>query len=240
MRVIGFLISSLLLIGCAEDSPKKRTVAASEDAVAIDGEEIADEEDTEPKVDFEDKESLSDADSTGDEEPSNEEVETITEEELEVVDSELADALKNTDGGTPTLLEDGYLDEENLVQVFQLFSPQSEDHMLSLNVNEASQLGYSNNNMIKFALLKEPVPGHEIGLYRCNVNGNHFASTASDCEGFKMESLLGYFLPPDSLKGEPLARCYTVGDHFVFFDASKCMAPAKNEGVFGKVLKVAL
>ena len=76
------------------------------------------------------------------------------------------------------------------------------------------------------------------GVFRCMTGNTHFISPSSDCEGQKVESVLGYLSTlrtTDTPRG--LRRCRQTADPIHYYHAldAECDADSVDEGFYGYV-----
>lgn len=143
-------------------------------------------------------------------------------------------------------------DKQIFTNVYSLVAPGEGDYLLTIDANERTALvgqgwkeacnpipapsafcvdgSIADGRNGPFMMYNSPtaVPG-AIALYRCFIGGKHFFSPASNCEGQKTESLMGYISPTrggETLRA--LRRCITsagLHTHALDLECDKADSP---------------
>lgn len=113
------------------------------------------------------------------------------------------------------------------------------DHMMSLDPNEGTQVGYYLEGEA-FQLFSDAGVGNRTALYRCVIPGSngHFVSTQPDCEGQQTDFFMGFAQSfQDGYAPNAVYRCVSAGnDHLITLDSDECTDNAYQiEGILGYV-----
>ena len=108
--------------------------------------------------------------------------------------------------------------------IYRFFS--GRQHMVSDRPDEGGARGYGQNEGVLFSLYRREAPGRR-AVYACFVpsQNDHFLSTQSDCEGQRVERLIGYVaVNDDGPAKRALYRCYRgkSRDHLMTTDTEEC------------------
>jgi hypothetical protein len=118
--------------------------------------------------------------------------------------------------------------------VYRFYSAAQTDHFLTTSWAEGVNAGLIYET-VAFKVYSSPQPNSH-PLYRCRIGGDHFVSTASNCEGQVYEDLYGYVLSSASSGHSAVHRFYHFPqtDHLSTRDYNEGVAwPATYEGVQG-------
>ena len=110
------------------------------------------------------------------------------------------------------------------VPIYRFFS--GRQHMVSDRPDEGGARGYDQNEGVLFSLYPREAPGRR-AVYACFVpsQNDHFLSIRSDCEGQRVERLLGYVaVRNDGPAKRALYRCYRgkARDHLMTTNPDEC------------------
>lgn len=128
---------------------------------------------------------------------------------------------------------DGELDSQP-VQVYGHYSPIIKDHFYSRIEGEPVRLGYLREGPA-FYVYSKPTPSSQ-KLFRCANKRHHFLSTARDCGGAVVDSVLGWVRSdPGYLRGsKELFECSNLHHKLFTTDISECERKyrVRNMGIY--------